>query len=104
MADTNVGIKKSWSLVDFVKSHGGKLAFAPNMVNKTTGETFDTCVLPDYPSAGNSTFVGFSSNLGALSMGEIARMKNDLQVVELETGSYKICKKGTNAWQEIDLL
>ena len=48
-------------------------------------------------------FVGFSSNLGELSDSEIVRRKDELQVVELESGSYKLCAQGENAWADIDL-
>ena len=41
---TTVGIKNSWSLISFAKSHG-KMKVAP-FVNKETGEAFKSCALP----------------------------------------------------------
>ena len=68
----------------------GRMQVAP-MVNKTTGESFKSCMFtaPD----GTRTIVNFSSNLGELTPNEIVSQKADLQVVELESGSFKLCKR-----------
>lgn len=94
------GIKNSWSLITFAKSHG-KMQVG-EFVNKETGETFKSCIFTN-PSDDTRTFVAFSSNLGILSPREIASQKDDLQVVELESGNYSLCKAGNNAWEDVDL-
>lgn len=101
MADTtnNVGIKNSWGLLAFARMKG-KMQVAP-FVNKETGESFKSCMFTDL--AGNRTIVNFSSKLGELTPAEIIAQKADLQVVELESGSYKLCKSGST-WEDVDLF
>ena len=99
MATTNIGIKNSWSLISFAKSHG-KMKVAP-FVNKDTKECFKSCAF--ISSEGEITLVAFSSNLGELTPAQIAAQKNDLQVVELESGNFKLCKVGKDSWEEVDL-
>lgn len=95
----NVGIKNSWSLLSFARAHG-KMKVAP-FVNKETGEAFKSCAFVDSNNA--VTLVSFSSNLGELTPKEIANMKNNLQVVELESGTFKLCKQGASSWDDVDL-
>lgn len=96
----NVGIVNSWSLVSFARAHGkmqiGKFA------NKETGEEFSSCIFTDADQ--NRVFVSFSSNLGEKTPSEIIAMKDELQVVELESGNYSLCKQGQNNWQDVDLF
>lgn len=101
MANTaqNVGIKNSWSLLSFARAHG-KMKVAP-FVNKETGEPFKSCAFVD--SEGATTLVAFSSNLGELTPEEIAAQKKELQVVELESGTFKLCKQGNSSWEDVDL-
>lgn len=101
MANTaqNVGIKNSWSLISFARAHG-KMKVAP-FVNKETGEAFKSCAFVD--SDGATTLVAFSSKLGELSPREISAQKDELQVVELETGTFKLCKQGASSWEDVDL-
>ena len=101
MANTaqNVGIKNSWSLLSFARAHG-KMKVAP-FVNRETGEAFKSCAFVD--SDGATTLVAFSSNLGELTPQQIAAQKNSLQVVELESGTYKLCKQGASSWEDVDL-
>lgn len=101
MANTaqNVGIKNSWSLLSFARAHG-RMKVAP-FVNKETGEAFKSCAFVD--SDGATTLVAFSSNLGELTPRQIAAQKNSLQVVELESGTYKLCKQGNSSWEDVDL-
>lgn len=99
MATTNIGIKNSWSLISFAKSHG-RMKVAP-FVNKKTNECFKSCAF--IGSDGEVTLVAFSSNLGELTPAQIAAQKNDLQVVELESGSFKLCKVGKDSWEDVDL-
>ena len=95
----NVGIKNSWSLLSFARAHG-KMKVAP-FVNKETGEAFKSCAFVDSNNA--ITLVAFSSNLGELTPREIANRKDNLQVVELESGTFKLCKQGASSWDDVDL-
>ena len=99
MATSNVGIKNSWSLISFAKTHG-KMKVAP-FINKQTREHFKSCVFIDSDEV--ITLVAFSSKLGELTPAEIAAQKNDLQVVQLESGTYKLCKTGHDTWEDVDL-
>ena len=96
---TTVGIKNSWSLISFAKSHG-RMKVAP-FVNKETGEAFKSCAFLD--SKGGITLVAFSSKLGELTPKQIAAQKDDLQVVQLESGSFKLCRAGHDTWEDVDL-
>ena len=98
---TTVGIKNSWSLISFAKTHG-RMKVAP-FVNKETGECFKSCAFLD--SEGGITLVAFSSRLGELTPKQIAEQKDDLQVVQLESGSFKLCKAGhgQDTWEDVDL-
>ena len=99
MATSNVGIKNSWSLISFAKTHG-KMKVAP-FVNRETGECFKSCAFVS--NTDEVTLVAFSSKLGELTPAEIATQKNDLQVVQLESGTYKLCKAGHDTWEDVDL-
>lgn len=93
------GIKASWSLVAFARTHGKMKVGA--FVNKDTGEAFKSCM---FVGADNNVtaVVSFSSNLGELTPQQIASMKDDLQVVQLESGTYKLCRTGI-LWEDVDL-
>lgn len=95
----NVGIKNSWSLLSFARAHG-KMKVAP-FVNKKTGEAFKSCAFVG--SDGATTLVAFSSKLGELNPQQIAAQKDSLQVVELESGTFKLCKQGNSSWEDVDL-
>ena len=71
------------------------------MVNSQTGETFKSCAFVG--TSGAVTLVGFSSNLGELTPTQIAAQKDSLQVVELQSGNFKLCKRGTDSWEDVDL-
>ena len=102
MADTaqNVGIKNSWSLVAFAKAHG-KMQVG-EFKNGETGETFKSCIFTN-PEDQSRCFVAFSSRMGALTPSEIVEKKDRLQVVELESGNFSLCKQGANAWEDVEL-
>ena len=99
MATSNIGIKNSWPLISFAKAHG-RMKVAP-FVNKETGECFKSCAFLD--SKGGITLVALSSKLGELTPAEIAVQKGELQVVQLESGTYKLCKAGHDTWEDVDL-
>ena len=71
------------------------------LTNSQTGETFRSCAF--VAPGGAVTLVGFSSNLGELKPKQIAAQKDSLQVVELESGNYKLCKAGSDSWEDVDL-
>lgn len=95
----NVGIRDSFSLLAFARSHG-KMQVG-QFTNKETGEDFKSCIFtkPD----GSRTFVAFSSKLGELTPQQIAAQKDSLQVVELESGNFSLCKAGDNSWVDVEL-
>ena len=96
----NQGIINSWSLIAFAKAHG-KMQVG-GFANKDTGEVFKSCIFTN-PSDQSRCFVAFSSKMGELTPREIAAMKDDLQVVQLESGNFSLCKQGQNAWEDVDL-
>jgi hypothetical protein len=102
MANTaqNVGIKNSWSLLSFARTHG-KMQVG-DFVNKETGEAFKSCIFTN-PEDNSRCFVAFSSKMGELSPREIMEQKDNLQVVELESGNFSLCKQGANAWEDVEL-
>lgn len=97
--NNNQGIANSWSLIAFAKTFGPKMQVG-DFVNKETGEVFKSCI---FTRGDAKTFVAFSSKLGEMSPREIASQKDELQVVQLESGHYSLCKAGTNSWQDVDL-
>lgn len=92
-------IKNSWSLIAFAKEFGPKMQVG-EFVNKETGEDFKSCI---FTNGETRTFVAFSSKMGVLSPREIAAKKNELQVVQLKSGHYSLCKQGENTWKDVDL-
>lgn len=104
----NIGIKNSWSLIDFAKSHG-KMKVTNELTNSETGELFKSCAF--VAPGGAVTLVGFSSKLDTINPSaapkviakQIATQKDSLQVVELESGNYKLCKAGSDSWEDVDL-
>lgn len=92
-------IKNSWSLIAFAKEFGPKMQVG-EFVNKETGEDFKSCI---FTNGETRTFVAFSSKMGPLSPKEIAAKKNELQVVQLKSGHYSLCKQGENTWEDVDL-
>ena len=99
MATTVSTIKNSWSLIAFAKEFGPKMQVG-EFVNKETGEDFKSCI---FTNGETRTFVAFSSKMGPLSPRKIADKKNELQVVQLESGHYSLCKQGENTWEDVDL-
>lgn len=96
----NVGIKNSWSFISFVKTFGPTVKIAP-FINSKTNEPFTSLAVID--NSDTITLVSFSSSLGELNKQQLKAQKNKLQVVELETGKYKLCKQGTDNWETVDL-
>ena len=92
-------IMNSWSLLAFAKEFGPKMQVG-EFANKETGEVFKSCI---FSNGENRTFVAFSSKMGELSPRDIAAQKDSLQVVQLESGNFSLCKQGANAWECVDL-
>lgn len=99
MDTINIGVTNSWSLLAFAATHG-KMKVAP-FVNRDSGEVFKSCAFVD--NENNVVLVGFSRNLGELTPQEISSMKNELQVVQLTSGSFKLCRQGNSNWEDVEL-
>lgn len=97
----NQGIKNSWSLIAFAKSHG-KMQIG-QFTNAETGDTFKSCIFTN-PEDNSRCFVAFSSKLGELTPAEIKAQKDELQVVLLESDHYSLCRHGASNWQDVDLF
>ena len=97
--NANQGIVKSWSLLAFAREKGHMQL--GDFTNPATGEEFRACIFTHADM--NRTFARFSRNLGVLTAKQIAAQKADLQVVELESGYYSLCKQGTNSWEDVNL-
>lgn len=91
-----------------------------NFLKKSSGEQFVKLVFPDFsvlketqeivatsavPKDKESSYlmVGFSSNLGELSNAELQKQLDALQVCQLESGSFKLCKQGEGDWETVEL-
>lgn len=101
MAD-NANISKivnRWSLLAFASTHG---KMQTGTAKDKDGVEFKSCSFTN-PVTGARTYVGFSANLGVLSAREIVVQKHELQVVQLETGGYRLCKQGASTWEDVDL-
>lgn len=109
----NVGIANSWSLIAFAKAHGKPKLASFEKTDAETGEVNSwKSIAFESPTEVNPetglpavTFVSFSSKLGELTTSQIKEMKDELQVVQREgSDNYILCKRGTNSWEDIDIL
>lgn len=94
------GIKDSWALLTFAKAHG-KMQVG-NFENKETGEHFKSCIFTN-PEDNSRVFVAFSSKLGELTPREIVDGIENLQVVQLESDNYILCKRGSESWEDVNI-
>lgn len=92
-------ITNSWTLLDFARNFDA-MKVTGTMTNSNTGKKFKSCA---FVKGSNVTLVGFSRNLGELTPEQITSMKHDLQVVQLESGNYKLCKRGSDSWETVNL-
>lgn len=92
-------IVNRWTLLAFAAAHG---KMQTGTAKDKEGVEFKSCSFTN-PHTGARTYVGFSSNLGVLSAQEISRRKNELQVVQLETGGYRLCAQGQSTWDDVEL-
>lgn len=93
-------IMNSWTLMEFARRFA-RVQVTNKLTNRETGEEFTTMAFTD--ALGGVTFVGFSSKLGELTAKQIAAQKDELYVVELESGALKLCKRGESSWEDVDL-
>lgn len=104
----NSGIKNSWSLLDFARSHG-RMKIAPFARKNDEGkvvETWKSCVFEN-PNTKALCFVSFSRKLGELTPVQIKKQLSDLQVVECSNAQgeqmFSLCRKGESSWEDVDL-
>lgn len=90
-------IIKTTDLLQFV---AGRRMQVGAFVN-AKGDSFKSCILTD--DKGDRCFISFSSKLGELTPREIVAMKHDLQVASMDSGTFILCKKGSNAWEDVAL-
>lgn len=94
-----MAIISSMSLLAFASN---KRMQVGNFTNSNDGSAFKSCIFTN-KTTGDRQFVSFSQNLGELTPAEISARKHELQVVELSSGSFKLCKQGQEAWEDVDL-
>lgn len=94
------GIKDSMALLAFAKSHG-RMQIG-EFENKETGEHFKSCIFT-HPKNNSRVFVAFSSKLGELTPREIVKNIENLQVVQLKSDNYILCKRGSEAWEDVNI-
>ena len=70
-------------------------------VNSNTGESFKSLAFIGFDD--KVTLVGFSSKLGELTAQEIKAQADELRVVQLESGSLKLCRAGESSWEDVDI-
>lgn len=88
----NQGIARSWTLIDFARSHG-QMSVVP-FTRKSDGKKFTTCKFAGN-GANGMVFCSFSEKLGELTAAEISAQKADLQVNEMaESGNFVLSRKG----------
>lgn len=92
-----MAIVEGWSLRAF-KSEMGKMRIG-SFVNGKTAQPFKSCI---FGEGDNLCFVAFSSKLGELTPSQIKAQVDDLQVVQLDSGHYSLCKRGGN-WEDVDI-
>ena len=105
---TKVGIKNSWSLIAFRNKYD-HIKITDELVNSNTGETFKSLAFTS-DDDDNITLVSFAEKCGIdsnLSQTKIAELikknKDNLQVVLLNSGKYKLCTKPKDNWYEVEL-
>lgn len=89
-------IINSWSLLTFAKNHG-KMQLGT--FKNANGEAFKSCI---FSKGDDKCFVGFSSKMGELSAQEIVAQKEQLNVVELDSHNFYLCRNNSS-WEDVDL-
>lgn len=94
---TNKTIVNDWSLLEFIRAKG--IPMLGEFTNKDTGETFTSLMFPTPCNSGKNTPVSFSQNLNiAKTLESVFQNRHELQVVELDSGSFILCKQGEGGW------
>ena len=81
-------LEQSWPLMEFARMKG-KMQVG-TFTNNSTGEKYKSAVFTD--REGNQCMVSFSKKLGELTPAEIVARKNELIVVQRESGMYELCR------------
>lgn len=95
--ETNSSILQSWSLLEFAKNYV-KMQVG-KFVNSNTGEEFKSCMF--LKKDGTYDYVGFHSQLGELTSGEISKRKKELKVGLTESGKY-VLYDHIDDWEIVD--
>lgn len=98
MAQSTSKIMNAWSLIAFAKEFGPKMEVG-EFTNSEDASKFHSCI---FTKGDTKTFVSFSSKMGELTPRQIAAKKDDLRVVQLESGNYSLCESHSS-WEEVDL-
>lgn len=96
--ENNTSILQSWSLLEFAKNYV-KMQVG-NFVNSNTGEEFKSCMF--VKEDGSYDYVGFHSQLGALTPAEISERKKELKVGLTQSGKY-VLYNHIDDWEIVDL-
>lgn len=99
---STTGIKNSYSLLAWCKGRQAKLVPAHKAID-ASGKEFDApqSIALINEDGSVHAFAAFSSNLEALSAAELVAQAKNLNVVELESGTYKVCRPGEGSWQTL---
>lgn len=79
---------KIWTLDEFTNEFGPKMQ-VKEYANGKTGDLFKSCV---FTKGKTRTFVSFSSKLGEHTKQELLDMKDELIVMKVQSGKYKLAK------------
>ena len=79
---------KIWTLDEFINEFGPKMQ-VKEYANGKTGDLFKSCV---FTKGTTRTFVSFSSKLGEHTKKELLDMKDELIVMKVQSGKYKLAK------------
>lgn len=92
-------IVDSWSLKEFCKQWGNPKwgTFTSN------GETFNSLM---FVGQGGKHFpVNISSKLESVTCAkDVVQSVDNLRVIKSDSGSYILCKRGANSWDDINIL
>lgn len=96
----NQEIINSWSLTSFCHANGNP-KFA-NLENKTSGQRFNALMFN-----GGEKMVTFSDKICQRKEDTFEYVMNNIQklnIIQLGSGSYKICKRSQASWQDMDII
>lgn len=79
---------QTWTLDEFTNEFGPKMQ-VKEFANSKTGDLFHSCV---FTKGTTRTFVAFSSKLGEHTKKELFDMKDELIIIKVQNGKYKLAK------------